>query len=458
MLWENTFYEDGISIAQRISELIPKVSGDKVAAIAVEARENMKLRHIPLFIATEMTKYPTHTPYVKDTVARIIQRPDELTEILAIYQKTGRLNNENPNKLNKISKQLQRGIAEAFKKFNEYSLAKYNRDNAIKLRDSLFLCHAKPEDGVRGYNRKARKMGATVPNLPGSILFDKLVNDKLIIPDTWEVALSSGADKKSTWERLISEDRLGGLAILRNIRNMVQVGVSEELIKQAVLNMKIERILPFRFIAAAKYTPKYETQLEQSMLRCLSSLEKIPGKTVLLVDVSGSMDHARISEKSELTRIDVACGLAILAREICEDVDIFSFSMKLVQIPPRHGFALRDVIIQSQEHSGTPLGLAVNTIYANRSNHITTMNFRSGYRFSFPKNVDYRGQELNPDRLIVITDEQSQDPVPAPQGVGYMINVAPYKNGIGYKPWIHIDGWSEAVLDYVREYEKACLT
>jgi hypothetical protein len=57
------------------------------------------------------------------------------------------------------------------------------------------------------------------------------------------------------------------------------------------------------------------------------------------------------------------------------------------------------------------------------------------------------------DRIIVITDEQSADRPPHPQGRGYIINVASNTNGIGYGPWITIDGWSEAVLAYIKESE-----
>jgi 60 kDa SS-A/Ro ribonucleoprotein len=34
-----------------------------------------------------------------------------------------------------------------------------------------------------------------------------------------------------------------------------------------------------------------------------------------------------------------------------------------------------------------------------------------------------------------------------------MVNVAAFKNGVGYGPWVHIDGWSEAIVDYIRAYE-----
>jgi 60 kDa SS-A/Ro ribonucleoprotein len=59
------------------------------------------------------------------------------------------------------------------------------------------------------------------------------------------------------------------------------------------------------------------------------------------------------------------------------------------------------------------------------------------------------------DRLIVVTDEQSADRVPDPKGLGYMINVASNRNGVGYGKWLHVDGWSDAVVRFMTEYERA---
>jgi len=143
---------------------------------------------------------------------------------------------------------------------------------------------------------------------------------------------------------------------------------------------------------------------------------------VLLVDVSGSMD-APLSRRAEMRRNDAGYGLAVLLREIAENVSIYSFSDKLVRVPNRSGFALRDAINASQPHSGTYLGKAVS------------------------------GIDEKYDRLIVITDEQAHDTVPNAKARGYVINVASYKNGVGYGKWVHIDGWSEAVIEYIRAAE-----
>jgi predicted nucleic acid-binding protein len=404
LLWESQFYEDGVEIAGRIAELVPKVAAEKVASIAVEAREKMKLRHAPLLLVREMARHATHRGLVAETLARVIQRADELAEFVAIYWKDGRV---------PLSAQVKKGLAAAFPKFDAYALAKYDRGGPIKLRDVLFLAHAKPRDEAQAE------------------VWKRLIAGELTAPDTWEVALSSGADKRDAWERLLREEKLGALALLRNLRNLRDVGVSEDLVLAALGSMSTARVLPFRFLAAARYAPYWEEALEPAMLKCVAGAEKLCGKTIVLVDVSGSMT-ASLSQRSEMQRTDAAYGLAVLLREIGEKVGVFSFSDKLVEVPARRGFALRDAIDASQPHSSTMLGNAVAEL------NESAMNQKQAY-----------------DRLIVITDEQAHDTVPAPRGKGYVINVASYKNGVGYGKWTHIDGWSESVVEYIRELERA---
>jgi hypothetical protein len=88
--------------------------------------------------------------------------------------------------------------------------------------------------------------------------------------------------------------------------------------------------------------------------------------------------------------------------------------------------ALRDAIHTATRMGGTQLGAAVTTV-----------------------------GKLPHDRLIVITDEQSADRVPEPAGLGYMINVASNRNGVGYGKWLHVDGWSDAVVRFISEHERA---
>ncbi|HTW80119.1 MAG TPA: hypothetical protein VME23_11290 [Terracidiphilus sp.] len=194
MLWEGEFYEDGVQIAGRIHELVPKVEAEKVAALAVEARERMKLRHAPLLLVREMARYATHRGFVADTLMRVIQRADELSEFVAIYWAGGR---------QPLSAQVKKGLAAAFGKFDEYALAKYDRAGAVRLRDVLFLSHARPASEAQAE------------------LWKRLAENQLATPDTWEVALSAAgrgekaevreAARREVWERLLAERNLGAL-------------------------------------------------------------------------------------------------------------------------------------------------------------------------------------------------------------------------------------------------------
>lgn len=403
LLWENTFYEDGQSIADRIAEGVRAVSQETAAALAIEAREQMHLRHAPLWIVREMARRGGST--VGDTLARVIQRADELSEFVALYWSGGK---------EPLSTQVKRGLAEAFTKFDEYQLAKYDRARDVRLRDVLFLCHAKPMDAEQ------------------DALWKRLIDGTMATPDTWEVALSAGEDKKEAWLRLMAEQKLGGLALLRNLRNMQEVGVPDLSIRKYMGGIGFRRVLPFRFIAAARHAPSLEEDLEAAMFRACDEMDKLPGKTALLVDHSGSMDTA-LSARSDLTRFDAACGLAMLLREICEDVDVVAYSGgwynsrgrdHVALVPPRRGFALADAVLNAVEWGGTMT--------------------EDGKRF-----CDARGY----DRIVIITDEQSHQKVSDPHGIGYVVNVASYQNGIGYGAWTHIDGWSESVVRYIQEIE-----
>ena len=398
LLWEGTFYESGQTIGERIEQLAVTLPEEVVAAIAIEAREQQNLRHVPLLLARSLARRSAKNTAA--TLERVIQRADELTEFLSLYWEGKTARKKGP-----ISAQAKKGLAKAFTKFNAYQLAKYNRDDAIKLRDVLFLTHPRPRDDEQ------------------AAVWKLLVEGKLPPPDTWEVALSSGESKLNAWTRLLQEEKLGALALLRNLRNMTEAGVDKGLIRTALVSAKTDRVLPFRFITAARYAPWLEGELEQVMFRNLESLPKLMGQTVLLVDASGSMADS-LSSKSELSRYDAACGLAMLLREVCETVTIARFNNATTPVRPRRGFALRDEL-------GRPTG------------------------GTYTENAKMWADQHGYDRLIIITDEQSAQRLSRPKmgRMNYLLNVAPYTNGIGYGDWIHIDGWSESVVRYIQALE-----
>lgn len=416
MLWEGTFYEEGEDIAARIGKLIPHCRPEYVATCAFEARSKMKLRHAPLLLVREMARHLEHKRLVAPLLRDVIQRADEITEFLAIYWK---------DKRQPVSAQVKKGLALAFQKFDEYSFAKYDRGGTVKLRDALFLSHAKPMDGKKSTTIVRKYLNGTTKELQrhSDSLFAKIVARTLATPDTWEVALSAGADKKESFERLMAEKKLYALAFLRNLRNMVEAGIAHPVIEAYGNALDMNRVLPFRFISAARATPVLEPAIERWMLTALHDATKLAGKTVIVVDNSGSMSGA-VSSKSDINRSDAACALAILLREICTQCLVIGFGTEAAVIPARRGFALRDAI-QRGPSGGTNTQIALQLAAA------------QGY-----------------DRIIVVTDEQSHQTISGPlSDKAYFINVATYQNGIGYGKWTHIDGWSESIIDFIREYE-----
>ena len=397
LLWEDSFYEDGQSVADRIDSLCDRVSPEFIASLAITARQHHNLRHAPLLLLCNLARRGSGA-IVSDTICEVITRADEMAELLSIYWRSGRKPLSNP---------MRRGLAKAFAKFSEYQLAKYaGRKSGVTLRDVMFLCHPKPTS-----DEQAR-------------VFMQIANGTLPPPETWEVLLSAGSDKKATFESLIKDGKLGYLALLRNLRNMMTAGCDSQLVRDAILDRNgAGKVLPFRFIAAARAVPSLEPVIDEAMQAAMASLPKLSGKTILLVDVSASM-HASLSSRSDMSRLDAAAGLASIIN--AEDLRVFSFSNRYVEVPPRRGMSGIDAISSSQEHSGTYLGAAVT--------HVNTIPH---------------------DRLIVITDEQSADYVPPPVcRFAYMINVANFSKGVGYRSgWTHIDGFSEHVLTYINESE-----
>ncbi len=372
-----------------------------------------------------MARIPSHRVLVAKLLADVIQRADELAEFVSIYWKDGK---------QPLSKQVKTGLAKAFLKFNEYNLAKYNRDGAVKLRDVLFLCHAKPE------------------TVEQEALFKALVDGTLKTPDTWEVALSGGADKKETFERLMMEGQLGALAFLRNMRNMQEAGVSKELVMGYGSAVDLSRVLPFRYVAAARVVPAWEDVMDGMLLRSCESADKLPGKTVVIVDVSGSMSHGNVSAKSDMTRLDAAGALAAILREQCEDCRLYATAgddgrriHATIEVPARRGMALVEKFTKAHQGSdGFYKSIGGGGIFLKQV--MDWVGAKEGFKA---------------DRVIVLTDEQDCDVKANPNTANafgdknYLLNVSVEKSGIAYNKFTHINGWSESVVEYIKEIEKA---
>lgn len=440
LLWEDTFYEDGVSIADRIKEYMGQVTPEQARSVLKEAKVDNKLRHMPLFLLVNMAKNGYLTA---EDVANTITRVDDMSELLSLYWSTDWKDSTGHIVKNKhtVPKSIVKGIQKALPKFDEYQLAKYRGDRYdVSLKTVIKMTHPKPE------------------NAEMEALWGRAINGNLATPDTWEVGLTNchtPDEKKEFWTRMLTEktekgfNKLGALALIRNLRNMQSVNVDEDNIRSAINSASMSKILPFQLVTAARYAPQLEDVLETKLLESIDSMEKLEGDTVVLLDTSGSM-RSPLSNKSETTCQDVAAAMGAIIRGVCNKSIIYTFQEQTQVVPSgRKGFALIDCVRRAPSGGTSVIDCTNDAIRFYKESH----------------NGKY------PARVIIVTDEQTNsdgtgrswrngthvklDSLPSNCN-GYIINVGTYENGVGYNNscnYVHINGWSENVLKYISSYE-----
>jgi hypothetical protein len=255
-------------------------------------------------------------------VSECVQRPDEITELLALSISTR----------NKKSNFIKYGLRDAFTHFDRYQFGKYNRDGDVKLRDAIFITCPKPDTEAM------------------QKIFNDIVDGTLEPPETWEVALSTKGASKETWEDLINRKKLGFMALLRNLNNCIKWEVNLPLVVSQLTDenaIKKSKQFPFRFYSAYRaiqddrgyripglYTstefkdPNYVSvllsALNEAMEKSIVNV-RIPGTTLVLIDVSGSMGGL-LSNKSRVTKADISCVFGAIASKICENAYIVPFA------------------------------------------------------------------------------------------------------------------------------------
>lgn len=337
----DTFYETTDTRLQRIRTLLARTSPQFAAKLAIYTRSQMHLRSVPLVLAVELARRQSGSDVVRKTVRGVVQRADEITELLAYYQMAN--NRQGVKKLNRLSKQVQKGLADAFNQFDEYQFAKYNRGGNVRLRDALFLVHPKPANELQEQ------------------VFKRIANNSLTTPYTWETELTALGQQKLTrgerataikalWEQLIDSGKLGYMALLRNLRNIMLAEVSANhidkvcrLLADPVAVAKAKQ-LPFRYLSAWRevrpltsgYVSAVCQALENAVAASASSIAGFGKSSRVLIacDVSGSMQQP-LSPRSKVQLYDVGLVLGQLLQRKCLNVvtGIFGNTWKTLSLP-----------------------------------------------------------------------------------------------------------------------------
>ena len=468
LVGEPKFYESAqfadqelISAARRALTADPKF----VLQLAVYCREQMHLRSVPLVLCAEYANIaPGTVDNARQYISRVIQRPDELSELIAYQFKRNAVS----SRKTKLPMAIKAGIAGAFPKFDTYQLGKYRGDNsAVSLKDALFMTHPKAK------NPEQQKD------------WDNLVYGTLETPVTWETQRSQGL---KNWSEVIhsvfnKDGKINNyMAQIRNLRNIMKSpDVSDEDIALVCtmlsdfVAVKNSKQLPFRYLTAYRtirygmWTERRGNEIimhegdtditEHPMINSvLDAIEKaaaisvnnmpmLPGKTLIACDVSGSM-FKQISEKSVVQNFDIGLMLGSMAHQFCNISITGIFGDIWETIPMSKQSGILSNVIDMRGHEG-------EVGYSTYGHKVIEYLLKNGIRI---------------DRILIFTDNQmwnsASDIQFAPAFIKYQRKVPGVRlysfDLAGYgtievpqdtKNVSLIAGWSDRIFDYIRMNE-----
>lgn len=440
---QQTFYETGAARDDRFATLVRELAvtdPEWTAGLLGWLRGEGNLRTAGVVGAAEYVKArleagATDGPANRQVVASVLQRPDEPGELLAYWTAMYGRN---------VPKPVKRGIADAVRRlYSGKSLLKYDTaSKGYRFGDILNLVHAAPDPDKPwqgelfqyALDRRHNPDTAVPPASNGVLtahreLMALPVEERRAVVTseggaerlaaagmTWEALAGwlQGPMDKAAWEAVIPS--MSAMALTRNLRNFDEAGVSDEVAAQVAAKISDpaqvarSRQFPFRYLAAYQHAPslRWAYPLEQALGHSLANVPALPGRTLVLVDRSGSMFYSRLSDRSELNRADAAAifGTALALR--AADADLVEFGTSSNRVRFREGESVLKVLERFGDLGGTDTTEAVRRHYKKH------------------------------DRVLIVTDEQYAynrhgDPteqVPADVPV-YTWNLAGYRAGHG---------------------------
>lgn len=423
---EEKFYGDNTADMVTTIKAVVEQDPEFVAKLAVFARREFNMRSVSHVLAAYLTHEPEGKRYARKVVNRICVRGDDATEIMSFYLST--FGKPIPNS-------LRRGLKDVLERFDIYTLAKYKgTGKSVKMRDLVALCRPAPKSYV------------------AALAFKSLLEGTMDPPYTWEVELSRYGNNAETWERLIASKKVGHMAILRNLRNIIKAkpsNLDDALVwmtdPAAVMRSKQ---LPFRFLSAYKAVSDVGTSrifriLEQACMSSLENMSHLPGTTAIFLDVSGSMSST-VSEKSQIRCCEIGALIGLMANRICDDSVFYTFNNSA----------------SKKQFSGDEPLLK------------TTTEFRCGGGTNMAAPFEMlKSSGLKVDRVIVISDNECNSSAWWSKPVQAVAD--DYRRATGSNCWVHaidlmgygtqqfagpntniIAGWSEKVFDFIRLAEQ----
>ena len=436
----NNFYSTESQQLEGLRRAIFKTDRKYVLQLAEYVRTHMHLRTLSTILLAEASQEKFPEDQGKDVVSKslleeyapkIIQRPDELTEVVSYL--TNVLGDGN---IKRMPNALKRGLVKAFKNFNEYSLAKYDRKGDITLRDVMRLIHPKPDTPEQGE------------------LFGRLISGDLATPDTWETYISANGSNAKTWNAIAP--KMGFMALLRNLRNFEEKGATEALNiaiakfrdKEAVAK---SRQIPFRFLAALSEVTQSRTRdaIREAMDLSVANVPRIAQSLAVFVDTSGSMGSL-ISGKSKMRMLDVAACLGGMTAAISEaDYAVYAFATHCheVDVSRRDSILTNANKIIATSHQvgyGTLAYKGIEQLLLQKKKVDLVISFSDlqcyGDGASGPMAATWQAyrNKINPKALLVSVDLSGYGTLQFPEDDSNVIQIA---------------GWSDKIFDVIAAFQ-----
>lgn len=286
---DDGFYENAATQQTRFIELtnlvIDKYGAEFAGKCAMFARNQLGMRSVSHLVAAMLNGQSFERK--RDFYKAFCHRPDDMSEIFAAVDMLG----------GKRSHAMVRGFADYMSGLSEYNLMKYQmKGKRYNMYDLINIIH------------------------PKSDVVDNYMNGKLEAADTWEVNISTGKDR---WKNMVEGNRLGYLALIRNLNNILAEDVDDEWIKRNLVDQLINEVsikkslvFPYQIYTAYRNLKVQNfaviTALDTAFRIACGNMPKLEGNSVIMLDVSGSMED-RYGNKSNLTIKEVgACYAAAL--------------------------------------------------------------------------------------------------------------------------------------------------
>lgn len=409
-------HEAGDARDARMIQLIEKVASDPdwIQGFVRFLRDQANLRTVSLMIAAHAVHYRLAVDLTgnRHIISAALRRADEPGELVAYWRTTfGR----------EIPKPVRRGIGDAIARlYTEFNVIKYDTPGkGYSFRDVIRVVHsgdtgpaqadlfnwllrATPSPRLTTINARTELMAVPVEQRR-SLTSGQLREAGM----TWEAysSLVNGPMDAAAWEKVIP--LMGYMSLLRNLRNFDQAGISraaERLVEDRLTDpeqVRWSRQLPMRFLSAYRAThggatvSSWPKVIEQALNLSLANVPSLTGRTLVLVDLSGSMYQSKVSDNSDLRYVDAAAvfGAALALR--AEAADLYGFGWK----PLRFRFGKGDSLLPLAQRlvdtqvDGGPAGHH-GQMFSGLGGTETPTALRQTFRPDLYK------------RIVIVTDEQ----------------------------------------------------